>query len=434
MSSQQFTLKWITHKSTFFHCLSTIRSKESYCDVTLSCEGKFYPLHKFVLSTCSKYFEEMFEITPCKHPVVVLNNIDVEDFEALLIYMYVGEVNVVEEKLASLIEAAKCLRIKGLDVPDEEPLDKRPARDPPKRHHNNRCEESPRAKRRKRSFDTSIEDNVKSNNTNLMNQSNSRIIIGNNIENEREIPSADVAEHNNDAEYNIYGEKELPSEEVQQPEVKTVNPEPIDLSQADNKTNQHGLGFVDTQNYESYPDNDVDVSLLGNMDDSQNLPGESGYQGNSIPSMWEGDGSLSAFTEGCNADNSQNQQLATSSRERFAGYPGPSSDLSGMVLPLSERFPNRTIPQQGRSLFNCNLCSYQTSVKSGLNRHMFTHSQVKRFRCTLCSYATNLMYNLTTHCLNHTDEKRFQCNLCSFKCNHGSNLKTHKLVHHSQTL
>ena len=35
--------------------------------------------------------------------------------------MYVGEVNVVQEKLSGLIKAAECLRIKGLAVPDEEP-------------------------------------------------------------------------------------------------------------------------------------------------------------------------------------------------------------------------------------------------------------------------------------------------------------------------
>ena len=77
--------------------------------------------------------------------------------------------------------------------------------------------------------------------------------------------------------------------QVQQPEDNVVKPEPIDLdsdeevSQTDNKTDLHNeLGFDDMQNDESYADNDVDASLLGNMDDSQNLPGASGYQGVSI--------------------------------------------------------------------------------------------------------------------------------------------------------
>merc|ERR1719259_647189 len=73
------------------------------------------------MSTCSEYFEQMFEQTDCKNPVIVLKDIKSEELESLLSYMYVGEVNVVQEKLAGLIKAAECLKIKGLAVPDEEP-------------------------------------------------------------------------------------------------------------------------------------------------------------------------------------------------------------------------------------------------------------------------------------------------------------------------
>lgn len=89
--------------------------------MTLACEGKFYKVHKLVLSTCSEYFEQMFEETQCKHPVIVLKDIKSEELESLLSYMYIGEVNVVQDKLSGLIKAAECLRIKGLAVPDEEP-------------------------------------------------------------------------------------------------------------------------------------------------------------------------------------------------------------------------------------------------------------------------------------------------------------------------
>ena len=66
----------------------------------------------------------MFEQAKCKHPFIVLKDIRCDELECLLSYMYVGEVNVVQEKLSGLIKAAECLRIKGLAVPDEEPLSK----------------------------------------------------------------------------------------------------------------------------------------------------------------------------------------------------------------------------------------------------------------------------------------------------------------------
>ena len=74
-----------------------------------------------VLSTCSEYFEQIIRETQCKHPVIVLKDIRPEELEALLDYMYVGEVNVAQEKLSALLEAAEYLQIKGLAVMDEDP-------------------------------------------------------------------------------------------------------------------------------------------------------------------------------------------------------------------------------------------------------------------------------------------------------------------------
>ncbi|KAG0722758.1 Longitudinals lacking protein, isoforms A/B/D/L [Chionoecetes opilio] len=119
MDGGLLSLKWNNHRSTFLQVLSTVRHKESYCDVTIACDGKFYPVHKLVLSTCSEYFEQMFERTNCRHPIIVLKDIRKEDLEALLNYMYVGEVNVLQNNLSGLIKAAEGLRIKGLAVPDE---------------------------------------------------------------------------------------------------------------------------------------------------------------------------------------------------------------------------------------------------------------------------------------------------------------------------
>jgi len=125
MDGGLLSLKWNNHKTTFFHVLSNIRKKEAYCDATLACDGRFYPVHKLVLSTCSDYFEEMFEKTKDKQPVIVLKDIRHEDLEALLNYMYLGEVNVLQNDLSGLIKAAECLRIKGLAVPDEDPNEKK---------------------------------------------------------------------------------------------------------------------------------------------------------------------------------------------------------------------------------------------------------------------------------------------------------------------
>ncbi|KAG0723708.1 Protein tramtrack, beta isoform [Chionoecetes opilio] len=115
----------------------------NFTDATIAVEGKFYPVHKLVMSTCSEYFSEIFERTPCKSPVIVLKDVRSQDMDALLDYMYLGEVNVNQNDLASLLKTAECLRIKGLAVPDEDPTktkkqlpdDRRESPPPKRRRH-----------------------------------------------------------------------------------------------------------------------------------------------------------------------------------------------------------------------------------------------------------------------------------------------------------
>lgn len=122
--------------------------QQLYTDATLACDGKFYSVHKLVLSTCSDYFSAMLDRTNCKNPVIVLKDIKCEDLEALLDYMYLGEVNVRQSDLATLIKAAECLRVKGLAVPDDEPPTTKKKDSQPRRSES---ASSPPAKRKRRS-------------------------------------------------------------------------------------------------------------------------------------------------------------------------------------------------------------------------------------------------------------------------------------------
>ncbi|RXG52064.1 Longitudinals lacking protein, isoforms H/M/V [Armadillidium vulgare] len=122
MEDGLLSLKWNNHKTTFFEILKLLRDKANFADATLAVEGKFYQVHKLVLSTCSEYFSEIFERTPCKSPVIVLKDVRCQDLESLLDYMYMGEVNVNQTDLALLLKTAECLRIKGLAVPDDDPI------------------------------------------------------------------------------------------------------------------------------------------------------------------------------------------------------------------------------------------------------------------------------------------------------------------------
>ncbi|XP_018027382.1 protein tramtrack, alpha isoform [Hyalella azteca] len=117
-SSQQsdeiLSLRWNNHLIAFQSLLANVRNQSYFSDVSVACSGKLYAVHKLVLSSCSDYFSSILHATNCPQPVIVLKDITNYDFEALLSYMYLGEVNIRQDKLPSFLQASESLGIKGL--------------------------------------------------------------------------------------------------------------------------------------------------------------------------------------------------------------------------------------------------------------------------------------------------------------------------------
>lgn len=88
-------------------------------DVTLAAEGRQLQAHKVVLSACSSYFQSLFTTNPCKHPIVILKDVEYNDLKTMVDFMYYGEVNVSTEQLPQILKTAEMLKIKGLaEMPD----------------------------------------------------------------------------------------------------------------------------------------------------------------------------------------------------------------------------------------------------------------------------------------------------------------------------
>lgn len=56
----------------------------------------------------------IFQSTPCKHPVIVLQDVAFNDLHALVEFIYHGEVNVHQRSLSSFLKTAEVLRVSGL--------------------------------------------------------------------------------------------------------------------------------------------------------------------------------------------------------------------------------------------------------------------------------------------------------------------------------
>ncbi|GAB1868899.1 Putative serine threonine-protein kinase dyrk2-like protein [Camponotus japonicus] len=114
MSMQQYCLRWNNHQPNFISVFSNLLNNETLVDVTLAAEGRQIQAHKVVLSACSTYFQSLFTVNPCQHPIVILKDIKFSDLKIMVDFMYYGEVNISQDQLPSIIKTAESLKIKGL--------------------------------------------------------------------------------------------------------------------------------------------------------------------------------------------------------------------------------------------------------------------------------------------------------------------------------
>ncbi|XP_018023169.1 longitudinals lacking protein, isoforms H/M/V isoform X1 [Hyalella azteca] len=464
--AELLSLKWNNHKSTFFHVLSTIRAKESYSDVTLACDGRFYSLHKFVLSTCSEYFEEMFERTQCKHPVIVLKDINSEDLEALLNYMYVGEVNVVQEKLAGLIKAAECLKIKGLAVPDEDPMESKDNSSIGREQHkrSQRGEDSPRAKRRRRENSSDVSEEILSpvrsrpsgrsrdhhhhhhhhgsHNAESApvapsgdNEDGTRETQGLTDASEEAENSPSNAKRRADTSSNKASSTQTNEEKARKQEAipeENVKAEPVD-SEADgddctevpgeleDKTSLHQALGLDVDDESEFIE---DTSLLEppqTMEEvvAEVIPGSAEYQANSF--LWEGDGSLSGLpTDSFTSDSSHPRQIVWALNCAPLQNENSNPHLLENHQVLDDVLSSQSLPSDGGSV---------TSISRSSGRSM--RSMTKNSRGSSSSNAMALSVSGPPV---FASSASYKCKFCSMRYQSETYVRKHVLRKHKEKL
>lgn len=119
-SQQLLCVRWGNFDSNIVSMFSKLRSQEHFVDVTLWCEGKTIKCHKMILSACSMYFEKLLTEYPNPHPIIFLKDMRFWEIQALVEFMYRGEVSVHQDELQNLLRAAESLQIKGLGSPSNE--------------------------------------------------------------------------------------------------------------------------------------------------------------------------------------------------------------------------------------------------------------------------------------------------------------------------
>ena len=144
MDNQDFiNINWDDHSKSFISQISNDMDQDILKDVTLACaEGNCIRAHRLILSIYSEYFQEFLSKCTTSEPTILLPDIELQDLETLISFMYTGKVNITEENLPTVLKAATKLKIKGL-------IDNKPD-----------IQEGPSAKKRRIEYD--IDDSLQS--------------------------------------------------------------------------------------------------------------------------------------------------------------------------------------------------------------------------------------------------------------------------------
>ncbi|XP_064093079.1 longitudinals lacking protein, isoforms H/M/V-like isoform X37 [Macrobrachium nipponense] len=435
------SLYWNNHKATFCHILATLREKERYTDATLACEGKFYPVHKLVLSTCSEYFELMFENTPCKHPIIVLKDIKPDELEALLSYMYAGVVSVAQNDLARLIKAAELLQIKGLAVPDEPPSTEDNKR--PLSSRDSREQRSPQPKRRRREENGSLASNSPSTSPKTSpyphdseSRTHSRTLSENNrAEQRQDSLDPSTSQESSESDVKVMVDETLVKEEA----VETIDDsqsERLDFMPLSDPglDNPGGDDPLSSNKYEQPGGLSGQAQPIADAV-AEALAGPSGMQG------WLGVGDMPSGFSSENYGGEGSQDVHGSPGQASGPQAQQRVELSGWMNPWDVTDDDGRV-NDGKSLsastftqkvYQCPYCQYSTVSNAHLNRHLLTHTGEKPFSCPHCSYSCRRKEHLTFHIRTHTGEKPFPCPYCPYRASRADKLKSHIGFIHQKT-
>jgi len=114
MSSEKFCLRWNDFERNISSAFKDIREEKEFFDITIACEDEQLQAHKVILSACSPFFKKVLYRNHHQHPLLYLKGVSFKDMEAVLNFMYHGEVNVAQDDLNSFLQVAEDLRVKGL--------------------------------------------------------------------------------------------------------------------------------------------------------------------------------------------------------------------------------------------------------------------------------------------------------------------------------
>ena len=123
-NSEKLCLQWNDFKDNVSSAFGQLREDRELSDVTLACEdGHQIEAHKVILAASSPFFMQLLRKNKHSHPLVYMRGVKSEDLAAIVDFLYLGEVNINQERLDAFLALAEELKLKGLTGSNERSTD-----------------------------------------------------------------------------------------------------------------------------------------------------------------------------------------------------------------------------------------------------------------------------------------------------------------------
>lgn len=113
-SQENLCLRWNDFEKNISSSFKDLLEEDELYDITLACDDNQVKAHKVILSACCGFFKQVLRGKSQQHPLIYLRGVKYKDLLYLLDFMYLGQVSVAQDDLASFLAVAEDLKVKGL--------------------------------------------------------------------------------------------------------------------------------------------------------------------------------------------------------------------------------------------------------------------------------------------------------------------------------
>ena len=116
----KFSLMWEDFHKNMSERFQSVLHNHEFVDVTLvSQDYKKIKAHKVILSAGSVFFKEVLTNNSNHHPLIYLKGVDEEVLQAVVDFLYQGQVEVRQEVVQTFMSTARDLKVEGLHEGEE---------------------------------------------------------------------------------------------------------------------------------------------------------------------------------------------------------------------------------------------------------------------------------------------------------------------------